>query len=195
MYRLLRAALALPALAVALAAAPPAGAATPAATTATVNLRAGPGTAYPVVTTLPAAAALTVYGCTADTRWCDVDWGSDRGWIAASYIALSYQGHVTVLTPVIAPAIGVTVVAFDRAYWDRYYVGRPWYGHWGVYRPAPPPRGGAVVGCGPNGCAGAVVRPRGVAVGACNDDTCRGAVVRRDRQGNVVVRRGIITRP
>lgn len=198
MLRSLRAALALPLLATALAAAPvatpEAKAATPATATASVNLRAGPGTAYPVVTTLPPSAALTVFGCLADTSWCDVVWGSSRGWVAANYIAMPYDGRVIVLTPAIAPAVGVAVVTFSRAYWDRYYVGRPWYGRWGVYHPVAP-RGGAVVGCGPNGCAGAVVRPRGVAVGGCNDDVCRGAVVRRDRYGNVVVRRGSVTRP
>lgn len=184
-------------LAWALIAGADARAATPATATASVNMRAGPGTGYPVVTTLPEQAALTVFGCTASTTWCDVAWGPNRGWVAATYIALPYQGRVTVLTPVVAPAVGVTVVVFGQSYWNTYYVGRPWYGHWHVYhRPAPPPpRRGAVVGCNEHGCAGAAVGPRRAAVGYCNDDTCRGAVVRRGPHGGVVVRRGSVARP
>ena len=40
--------------------------------TANVNLRAGPGTDYPVVTTLSAGQILTIYGCLSDGSWCDV---------------------------------------------------------------------------------------------------------------------------
>ena len=65
--------------------------------------------------------------------------------MSASYIQVTYQGQPRIITPAIAPAVGLTVVVYNRAYWDRYYYGRPWYRHWDrYYRPPPhtakPPR-------------------------------------------------------
>lgn len=113
-----------------------ASAAAPARTTANVNLRAGPGTAYPTVVTLPAGAALRIYGCLTDRSWCDIGWGRERGWMAASYIQVMYRGQYVILRPAVVPAVGIGVVAFNEAYWHRYYVGRPWYRPY-VYHPRP----------------------------------------------------------
>lgn len=150
-----------------------ASAAQSAVTTTKVNLRAGPGTNYPAVTVLPPGSPIVTYGCLADYSWCDVAWGGSRGWIAASYIKVVYQGQPVVLTPLVAPAVGLTVVAFNRAYWDRYYVGRPWYGSWNNYYRGGVSTSGAVA-CGQRGCAGArsVTGPRG-------NTAVRGGVVRR----------------
>lgn len=114
--------------------------------TGNVNLRAGPSTGYPVITVVPVGARITTHGCLAGYSWCDVNFGAYRGWVAASYIQVVYNQAPVVLTPAVATAIGVTIVAFDRAYWDAYYPAYPWYGHWSrYYRPvpvpvAPPPR-------------------------------------------------------
>lgn len=174
-----------------------AAAAMSAVSVTSVNMRAGPGTGYPVIIGVPPQAALTVYGCTANTSWCDVSWGRERGWVSASYVQVFYRGTPTVVTPVIAPAVGITVVAFSQAYWHTYYVGRPWYGHWNTYyRPGPyaPPRGGGVAGCNDNGCGAAAVRPGRAAVGHCSDGTCSGTSVNRGPGGNVWVRHGSISR-
>ncbi|WP_246669709.1 SH3 domain-containing protein [Agrobacterium sp. B1(2019)] len=198
-----------------------AAAATSAVAVTNVNMRAGPSTRYPVVITLPARAALTVYGCTANTSWCDVSWGRDRGWVAANYVQVFYRGSTVVVTPTVAPAIGLTVVAFNQAYWNTYYVGRPWYGEWNVYYGGGSrsvvrgcnddgcggaavtrgPYGGgraAVGGCNDDGCGGAAVTrgPYGggrAAVGGCNDEKCAGAAVTRGPAGNVRVRHGSVT--
>jgi uncharacterized protein YraI len=161
-----------------------------------VNMRAGPSTAYPVVIGLPSRAALTVYGCTANTSWCDVSWGRERGWVSANYVQVFYRGAPTVVTPVIAPAVGITVVSFNQTYWNTYYVGRPWYGQWNAYyRPgAYPPRGGAVGGCNDRGCGGAVVSPGHVAFGHCSDGTCSGTSINRGPLGRVWVRHGSVSR-
>jgi uncharacterized protein YraI len=136
-------------------------AATPAVVVTTVNLRAGPSTGYPIVTALPTRAAITVHGCTANSAWCDISWGGERGWIAANYVQIIYRGAPVVVTPAIAPIVGIGVVTFNQAYWHSYYVGRPWYGQWNTYYRAGPyfaPVGRAVVGsCGPNFCSGTVV--------------------------------------
>ena len=116
---------------------------TPSYTTANVNMRAGPGTSYPVILTVPNGSPITTYGCLDGYNWCDVSWGTERGWMSSSYIQITYQGQPHALTPAIAPGIGLTVVVFNRAYWDRYYYGRPWYRNWDRYY-RPPPRVRAV---------------------------------------------------
>jgi len=123
-------------------------AASPGTTTAPVNLRAGPSTAYPVVTVLPPSAPLEVYGCTEGWAWCDVAWGDARGWISASY--LSFQQYRGPSAPLYryGPTIGLGVIQFNfGSYWNNHYRARPWYAtrdRWGppprAHRPAPPPR-------------------------------------------------------
>ncbi|MBN9672034.1 SH3 domain-containing protein [Roseibium aggregatum] len=155
-----------------------------------LNMRAGPGTHYPVVRVLPGSASVVIYGCTAGTTWCDVGFGPDRGWVSASYIQVTYQGQTVVVTPAVAPAVGLAVVTFNRAYWNTYYVGRPWYASWNTYYRAP---AGAAAACNGNGCAGVAVRPGRAAVGQCSNGTCTGTVVRRTPWGPVV-RQGSISR-
>lgn len=112
-------------------------AAADAVTVATVNLRAGPSTGYPVVSVVPGATRIVTHGCLVGYTWCDVEVGPWRGWIAARYIEIVRQGVPVVMTPAVAAGVGVAVVTYSRAYWDRYYVGQPWYGRW-VARPLPP---------------------------------------------------------
>lgn len=101
--------------------------------TAKVNLRAGPSTTYPVVTVVPQGARILMQGCAADYAWCDVAFGKYRGWISASYLQVIFQGRPVVLTPALAPIVGLTVVDFNRVYWDTYYPAQPWYGSWAAY--------------------------------------------------------------
>lgn len=124
-------------------AAGPARAQTTAYATADVNLRAGPSTAYPVITVIPAGAGLVSYGCVPDYSWCDVSLGAYRGWVAASYMQVVYQGAPVVVTPGVAAAVGIGVAAFSKVYWDTHYAAYPWYGRWAaypVYGPRPVPR-------------------------------------------------------
>lgn len=147
----------LPALALAALIAPAAAqAASPAVALATVNLRAGPGTNYPVVRSVPAGARLTTFGCNASFSWCDVSWGPNRGWMSASRIQIVYAGRPVIVTPAAAVGAGLAVVAFNQAYWSTHYVGRPWYGSWNRYAPAYGRAGG--IACGPNACRYGVVR-------------------------------------
>ena len=54
--------------------------------TGNVNLRAGPSTQYPVVTTIRAGDRLTIFGCVRGYSWCDVNWRGNRGWVSSSYL-------------------------------------------------------------------------------------------------------------
>jgi uncharacterized protein YraI len=116
------------------AAGPAAAAVQVAVTTADLNLRAGPGTQYPVVETIPYGAGISVFGCVSGYSWCDIAWGANRGWVAAAYLQVIYRGAPVVIGPIIAPRIGVTVVNFDHEYWVRHYRSRSWYREWTIYR-------------------------------------------------------------
>jgi len=61
-------------------------------TTANLNMRAGPGTNYPVLTTLPRNAGVTIFGCTADYRWCDAAFTTARGWVSGRYLSYAAEG-------------------------------------------------------------------------------------------------------
>jgi uncharacterized protein YraI len=60
-------------------------AAVQAATVATdLNLRAGPGTDYPVIDAMPAGAHVNVRSCTGS--WCRVSFRGQTGWASANYL-------------------------------------------------------------------------------------------------------------
>ncbi|GGB38384.1 hypothetical protein GCM10011316_08050 [Roseibium aquae] len=61
-------------------------------TTADLNMRAGPGTNYPVLTTLPRGAGVTIFGCTADYGWCDAAFTTARGWVSGRYLSYAAEG-------------------------------------------------------------------------------------------------------
>lgn len=156
--------------------------ATTVVTATRVNLRAGPATTYPLVVAMPAQVTLVTYGCTPGYTWCDVAWGGHRGWVSATYIRVVQAQRLVVLTPVLAPSIGLTVVHFDHGYWERHYVGRPWYPHWPSEPSVTVVHRGATA-CNDQGCAHTgrtVVRPAEPAhrsTTACNGHGC----VRVDR--------------
>src|SRR5688572_18806106 len=53
-------------------------------TTGAVNLRAGPGTGYGVITTAPPGAWVSVRNCAGS--WCNVNYRGINGWMSAGYI-------------------------------------------------------------------------------------------------------------
>ncbi|MXN64967.1 SH3 domain-containing protein [Stappia sp. GBMRC 2046] len=92
-----------------------------------VNLRAGPGTNYEVLATVPAGASVTVYSCNSGYSWCDIDYAGQRGYVAGKYLNYAVQGTYYGRA---LPAIGLTLGL--PLFWDSYPVYRP------IYRPRPP---------------------------------------------------------
>ena len=84
-------------LAMALAACMPVVAAETATITSSVNVRSGPDRSLPTVTWLLGGARVTVVGCVANWRWCDVIAGRDRGWVYSRYLSVPFQGSAVVI--------------------------------------------------------------------------------------------------
>jgi uncharacterized protein YraI len=95
--------------------------------TADVNLRAGPGTGFPVVTTIPSTRNVTVYGCDQQRNWCDVEFRGNRGWVFADFLEVEHQQRRGAIAE-IGVRLGLPTVTFEAGpYWDRHYADRPWY--------------------------------------------------------------------
>lgn len=115
--------------------------------TTSLNLRTGPGTGYPVITSMPNGALVDVRGCVRGYNWCRVDWRGYDGWASASYLAMQsgpYRGRVysnygaEIGIPLIAGAIigGALLSDHDHYYYrhHRYWRRHDWrgrhYRHW-----------------------------------------------------------------
>jgi len=70
---------------------------------ASVNLRAGPGTHYPALLVIPAGAPLEIIGCLSGYGWCDVAWGDNRGWVSGRYLQSFAAGRPVALRRAPAP--------------------------------------------------------------------------------------------
>ena len=68
----------------------------------TINMRAGPSTAYPVIAVIGEGAAVHVHGCLRGYSWCDVSIGPSRGWASGRYLEYVYEER-----RVLIPSFGV----------------------------------------------------------------------------------------
>src|SRR5438552_2140599 len=66
-------------------------------TTRTANVRAGPERDFPVVATLAPGTPVFIAGCLGDYQWCDVDFGSGRGWVNTRALQSNYHNRVVPL--------------------------------------------------------------------------------------------------
>ncbi|WFE90494.1 SH3 domain-containing protein [Roseibium porphyridii] len=104
-------------------------------TTANLNMRAGPGTNYPVITTVPYGGAVTVFGCTANFSWCDAAFANTKGWVSGRY--LNYGGGGNYYgRPIPNAGVYVGVPRYNR----NYPIYRRPPGVVRPYRPYYPPR-------------------------------------------------------
>jgi uncharacterized protein YraI len=105
-------------------------AASPGITTAGLKLRAGPGTGFGVLTSMPAGAPVNVLGCGPE-GWCRVMFAGFTGYAKATYLGMGGPGAV-------APGPAVAVVAGPVLVPGPYYYGYgPYWGYgrgWGYRR-------------------------------------------------------------
>src|SRR6476659_5119195 len=102
-------------------------AAQPAFTTTDLHLRAGPGTDYPVVDTIPDGSRLRIQGCIAGYNWCNVVWRGEYGWAQGDYLAALYRGERVVVIDE-GPEIGLPIIGFNiGTYWRSHYRHRGFY--------------------------------------------------------------------
>ncbi|EXI69774.1 MAG: hypothetical protein AW08_00267 [Candidatus Accumulibacter adjunctus] len=115
-----------------------------ATTTTSVNVRAGPEKNFPTVTWLLSGTRVTVHGCVANWRWCDVTAGRDRGWVYARFLSIPFDGRVvTILNG--GPNLGLPQADFSLGeYWDAHYQRQHWFGRKAYWQKRwdrrPPPR-------------------------------------------------------
>ncbi|HWM81487.1 MAG TPA: SH3 domain-containing protein [Pseudolabrys sp.] len=108
-----------------------AGAANAAIVQSDLNLRSGPGTAYRVISVMPAGADVDVLGCSGS--WCRIAWGAAEGYASASYLAGGPAYAVAPPPVVVAPPL----FSFGVGTWDYGWGGnRGWhrYRGWNNYR-------------------------------------------------------------
>jgi len=72
-----------------------AGTALAAVTTATVNVRSGPGTSYPVIGSLAPGDSTGVTNT--DGNWCQVDLSGTEGWVSCRYLSEDDRTNSTVM--------------------------------------------------------------------------------------------------
>jgi len=106
-------------------------------TTGSVNLRAGPGTGYYVVATVPPGAFVDVRNC--GGNWCKVNYRGIVGWMSASYIARGKPRYYHPPRYVYRPPPPPSVYYYPRPYYSpyaypRYYRPGPSYGFWFGFR-------------------------------------------------------------
>ncbi|WP_165814722.1 SH3 domain-containing protein [Labrenzia sp. 011] len=89
-------------------------------TTANLNMRTGPGTNYQILTTIPRGGGVTIFGCTADFRWCDAAFTNVKGWVSGRYLSYGGEG-IYYGRPIPSAGIYLGVPRYHRDYpiYDR----------------------------------------------------------------------------
>ncbi|MCO6187768.1 SH3 domain-containing protein [Rhizobium sp. L1K21] len=96
--------------------------------TTDVNMRAGPGTNYPVLDVIPDNARVQIFGCMRQRSWCDVAYRGTRGWTSQNYLQVPYQNRRVPVRPRVYRPLGIPNATFSIGpYWDRHYRGRDFY--------------------------------------------------------------------
>lgn len=106
--------------------------------TTNLNVRAGPGTGYASLGSIPSRAPVNVQGCTSGYGWCQINYGGLSGWASSRYLAMR-EGSVSgssndfgsnaalIGIPLIAGvAIGAALNDRDDGWDRRYYSRRDW---------------------------------------------------------------------
>jgi uncharacterized protein YraI len=58
-----------------------------------LNMRAGPGSQYPIVATIESNGSVEILGCLEEAQWCQVNWQGNEGWSYSEYLAITETGE------------------------------------------------------------------------------------------------------
>ncbi|ABD88281.1 SH3 domain-containing protein [Rhodopseudomonas palustris] len=95
---------------------------------ANLNIRSGPSTRFPAVRRLAAGSALTIHGCVANYKWCDVSASGVRGWVSGAHVQFVHDAR-RVYVPAYAAQSQIPVVTFNiGSYWRDNYRDYGFYG-------------------------------------------------------------------
>lgn len=101
-----------------------------------LNIRSGPSIRFPAVRRLAAGSSLTIYGCLANYRWCDVSASGVRGWVSGAHVQFVHEAR-RVYVPAYAAQSEIPIVTFNVvSYWHDNYRDYGFYGeidHWDGY--------------------------------------------------------------
>jgi len=98
-----------------------------------LNLRTGPGTAYPRILVIPAGSPVEIYRC---VSWCEINYRGVIGWASGSYISGSGGYYAYPAPPIYSAPPPPTFGFYRTPWWDNHYGawydGRRWYygGRW-----------------------------------------------------------------
>jgi uncharacterized protein YraI len=95
-------------------------AATPGSVSTDLNLRAGPGSNYRVVTTIPSGAPVVIDNCITGSSWCQVTFNGTTGYAFSTYLLADAPGGTVVVAenPTLVDAVAAPVVAVGEATGD-----------------------------------------------------------------------------
>jgi uncharacterized protein YraI len=79
-----------------------------------LNMRAGPGSQYPIVTTIQSNGSVEILGCLEQAKWCQVNWQGNQGWAYSEYLAVTETGE-QIFVPQARSVLDIPVVAFQGA--------------------------------------------------------------------------------
>lgn len=80
--------------------------------TTDLNVRAGPGSNYEVIGTIPSGGTATLNGCADNSKWCSVTVDGTEGWAYSDYLQGEFAGQQVVVTE--RPADSVAVTTFEQ---------------------------------------------------------------------------------
>jgi uncharacterized protein YraI len=79
-----------------------------------LNMRAGPGSQYPIVATIETNGSVDILGCLPEAQWCQVHWQGNEGWSYSEYLAITETGE-QIFVPQARSVLDIPVVAFEGA--------------------------------------------------------------------------------
>jgi uncharacterized protein YraI len=79
-----------------------------------LNMRAGPGSQYPIVATIEGNSPMQIHGCLSEARWCQVHWQGHEGWSYSEYLAITETGE-QIFVPQARTVMDIPIIAFEGA--------------------------------------------------------------------------------